>query len=57
VSCKSKLPVLDWTAAEAANLLLNCFGHIRFFGTFGLKQNQARAASRVLLHENMGKCR
>ena len=31
VSCKSKLPVLDWTAAEAANLLLNCLNHIRLF--------------------------
>jgi hypothetical protein len=30
VSCKSKLPVLDWTAAEAGKVLLKVFGHIRF---------------------------
>ena len=48
VSVCVKLPVSSWTAAEAANLLLNSFGHIRFFGTLGLKQKQASAASRVL---------
>jgi hypothetical protein len=50
VSCKSKLPVLDWTAAEAANLFF-LFGHIRFFGTFGLKQTQVSGARGVLLPE------
>ncbi len=45
VSCKSKLPVLDWTAAEAANLLLKGLDHIRLFGTFGFKQRQVPIAS------------
>src|SRR5580700_8800662 len=30
VSCKSKLPVLDWTAAEAANLLFVSVTYVFF---------------------------
>jgi hypothetical protein len=44
MSCKSELPVLDWKAAEAANLGFVWFTYI-FFGTCKLKQNQAPVAS------------
>jgi hypothetical protein len=51
-----KLPVSSWTAAEAANLLFVWVTNL-ILGTFGLKQNQASAASRRLLPENEGKGR
>jgi hypothetical protein len=51
-----KLPVSSWTAAEAANLLCVWVTNL-ILGTFGLKQNQATAASRRLLPENEGKGR
>jgi hypothetical protein len=49
-----KLPVSSWTAAEAANLLLNYFCYMRFLRTLGFNQKQASAASRFLMPENMG---
>jgi hypothetical protein len=42
VSCKSKLPVLDWTAAEAANLFFNCLNHIRLFRDIPALKAQVR---------------
>jgi hypothetical protein len=33
-----KMPVLGWTAAEAANLLF-WFSYIRFFGTLTIESN------------------
>ncbi len=53
VSCKSKLPVLDWTAAEAANLLLNCFDHIRLFRNMGIEAEFGVPRKPGFVAENM----
>jgi hypothetical protein len=45
VSCESKLPVLDWTAAEAANLFFR-FVHIKRSCNEELNQSRAGGASR-----------
>jgi hypothetical protein len=52
-----KLPVSSWTAAEAANLLLIHFDHIRLLSGRSDGSRDQEAMQAVFLPENAGKGR